>query len=223
MTACALMKDPRVIAFLAEKTGETLQRLELKADDVIRDIHMLANVDQNELTQWAVGACRYCHGDGHGYQRTPAEYRQAMERYLANEADRKLRRGETEGDRDLVGLLFPVLGGVGFDPRKDPHSDCPECFGEGQGREVLKDTRKLSPAARKLYAGIKRTKNGIEVMTRSQDKALDLAARHTGVVKSSMEVTGKNGGPLQHAGAVVALTTDNPIEAAREYQKLMGG
>jgi hypothetical protein len=39
---------------------------------------------------------------------------------------------------------------------------------------------------------------------------------------SVVEQTGLNGGPIQHAGISVQLTTTDPLEAARQYQKLMG-
>lgn len=213
VTSTQLLHDPRVQALLTEKQRETVARLELKAEDVLRDIFHVVEADANELTEYRVGCCRYCHGDGFQYQRTPQEYRDALASY----------RMTPDGKLDPLALKFDHRGGVGYDMRKDPRQDCPECFGEGVGRTIVKDTRKLSLAARTLYAGVKETRHGIEVMTRSKDKAIDLAARHTGVVKSSVEVVGKGGGPVQHAGAVVSLTTTDPIEASREYQKLMGG
>jgi hypothetical protein len=39
-------------------------------------------------------------------------------------------------------------GGPGWDPRRAPHPDCPECFGEGVERVHVNDTRQLSRARR---------------------------------------------------------------------------
>ncbi len=36
---------------------------------------------------------------------------------------------------------------------------------------------------------------------------------------ASMEVTGRDGGPIE----AVAIVTDDPLEAARQYQRLMSG
>ncbi|MFD2298472.1 hypothetical protein ACFSPA_06785 [Paracidovorax citrulli] len=36
---------------------------------------------------------------------------------------------------------------MGYDARKPPNQECPECFGAGQSRTVLKDTRQMSPGA----------------------------------------------------------------------------
>lgn len=219
--AYKLLKDPRVAARLAERKQAIIERLELTAEDVLRDVYLVASADANELTEYRVGCCRYCYGDNFQYQRTPNEYRTALASYIENEKYRKLAvAGDT---RDVFGFKFNPEGGVGFDPRKPPRDDCPECFGEGVGRTVIKDTRNLSDAGKAIYAGIKETRHGIEVIMRDKDKARDLAARHTGVIKSTVELTGKNGGPVQHATAAVTLTTTDPQEAAREYQKIMGG
>lgn len=216
----ALMKNPRIVERLKDRQKDRLERLELTADDVLRDLFLVQTADANELTEYRIGCCRYCYGDGFGYQRTPAEYRRDLDAYIKHEKNKRLQPGD---ERDLAGLKFPYDGGVGFDPRKPPRDECPECFGEGVGRSVIKDTRNLSDRGKAIYAGIKETRHGVEVLMRDKDKARDLAARHTGVVKSSVEVTGRNGGPVQHATAAVTLTTTDPQEAAREYQKLMGG
>jgi hypothetical protein len=77
---------------------------------------------------------------------------------------------------------------VGYDPRRPPHEDCPECFGRGVANVLAKDTRFLSDTGRRQYAGAKVTKNGIEIQARDRDKALDLAAKHTGVAKETVHL-----------------------------------
>ncbi|MGN6312865.1 MAG: terminase small subunit [Rhodanobacteraceae bacterium] len=49
--------------------------------------------------------------------------------------------------------------------------------------------------------------------------ALTLAMRHLGMLKDKVEHTGPNGGPL----SMVTLTTSDPVEAARQYQRVMAG
>jgi hypothetical protein len=56
-----------------------------------------------------------------------------------------------------------------------------ECFGKGLGRTYVNDTRKLSPAAAALYAGIKQTKDGIEVKMHSKLDAMERLCRHLGL------------------------------------------
>jgi phage terminase small subunit len=52
------------------------------------------------------------------------------------------------------------------------------------------DTLDVSPQARKLFAGVKQTKNGIEVMMRSQDVARDNIAKSLGMLVQKMQVAG---------------------------------
>ncbi len=51
------------------------------------------------------------------------------------------------------------MGGFGFDPKAEPHPDCPECGGEGMEDVHVADTRKLRGPAKVLYAGAKRNKH----------------------------------------------------------------
>jgi hypothetical protein len=41
--------------------------------------------------------------------------------------------------------------------------------------------------------------------------------------KTEVAVTGANGGPVQSVSATVTVPANDPIEAARVYQKLMSG
>jgi phage terminase small subunit len=59
-----------------------------------------------------------------------------------------------------------------------------------------KDARLLSERARRLYAGIKVTKDGIEVKMRDQDAALLNLAKHLGMFVQKVEHSGKNGGAI---------------------------
>jgi hypothetical protein len=216
VTASRLMDDPRIAALIVKKRDDILERLDLKAEDVLYDLLHVIRADARDLVEWHVGACRYCYGEGHQYQRTPQEYRDALKAYRETDA----------GKADALALGFDHCGGIGYSNKRPPCPTCPECFGDGEGRQVLKDTRQLNPAAAVLYAGVETTKNGLKMNTRDKDRARDLASRALGMVKTGpLEVVGKGGGPVQHAGTVaaVALTTTDPLEAAQQYQKLMAG
>lgn len=181
--ACAragkILARPEVKA--AIETGEQaiLGKLELTATDVLRVIFNVVGSDANELSEWVVGCCRYCHGDGFQYQRRPQEFRDALAEYMAKPFTRR---------DDPYAMKFDMQGGVGYDVRRPPRDDCPECNGEGVGRQVIKDTRNLSEAARMLYNGVRQGKHGVEIMTLSKDKAIELAAKHTGVAKENIKM-----------------------------------
>jgi phage terminase small subunit len=204
-----LMHDNRVKAIIATRESERLKSARMSADEVAAHIAELAKADPRDLMEYWRGACRHCHGFEFKYQRTPQEYRNALAVHAAARAK--------AGNPDPLGFDLDPLGGLGFTPNKPPHPDCPECYGHGVGYEIIKDSRTLPPGAARLYAGLKVTKEGIEIKTRSQDKALELAARNTGVVRDTVKVDAT----VKGAAAVVALTTTDPAEAARQYQALM--
>jgi hypothetical protein len=55
--------------------------------------------------------------------------------------------------------------------------------------EVIADTRKLPPAVRALYTGVKRTKEGFEIKTQSKDRVLELMFRHHGLLNDKLELS----------------------------------
>ena len=52
-------------------------------------------------------------------------------------------------------------------------------------------TRTLSPQARVLYAGVKQTKDGLEIKMHDQQKALENVARHLGMFQDKLAVEGR--------------------------------
>lgn len=93
--------------------------------------------------------------------------------------------------RDLVQYLRgPCEDCWGEPGYESPNPDCVKCGGRGKGHVVLTDTRKLSPAAAKLYAGVQLGREGIKVNMRDQDAALANIARHLGMFKDSLELKG---------------------------------
>lgn len=162
-----LINKPYIRDEIARRMAEIAERSGITAEEVVLEITRIAKADPRDLFEFRRGACRYCYGEGHRYHRTPQEVRQALAEYAATPA----------GRADPAGLMFDAQGGVGFNPNRPPHADCPECFGMGEGYEYVKDSRDVPPGAARLFAGLQRTKDGIKIMTRSQDKMLELAAK----------------------------------------------
>ncbi|MFJ2989909.1 terminase small subunit [Collimonas sp. NPDC087041] len=138
----------------------------------------ISQANPNSLTQYRRVNCRYCWGEGHRYQFTPAEMEDAMQAL----ADTNTKRALDE----LPELVWDDKGGLGFVGNRDPHPDCPECWGEGVGRPFFTDTRKLGRESLPLYAGVKQTKDGLEIQMHNQTDALDKLARHFGLYKDKL-------------------------------------
>lgn len=165
-TATKLLSKAYIQAAIAEARAKQQQRTEITADRVLREAWNQVTADARELSELIVVCCRHCWGKGHLRQRTQVERDYAYELWV--------EEGEDPDD-------FPEDGGVGFEPNREPHSECPECGGHGYPRVVLKDTRKLSPGAASLYAGVKQTKFGIELLTHSKDAAMEKLFKHLGL------------------------------------------
>lgn len=92
------------------------------------------------------------------------------------------------------------------DPKVEPRPDCEACHGEGVGHAHVADTRKLTGAARKLYAGVRVTKEGLQVQMRSQDGALGLLFDHLGLAAPKRgELSGPNGGPIPVQSSLIEM------------------
>ncbi len=197
-----LLKEPAIQARIAELRAERSQRTEITADMVLEEFWAIAKADPRELIEYRVGACRYCHGEGHRYQRTPRERAEAFAEWgrlgERNRADELSRRRELGGD------TFDELGGVGYNRNAAPHPECPECNGLGEGYTVVKDQRSISPAAARLLAGVKDTEKGIEVKMHNPQDALVSVGKHLGMFTENIDL--KSGGqPLPPAQINVVL------------------
>ncbi len=163
-----LLRKSHIAAELQRLDTKQAQDLGIESDRLILEAWNIATADPRELVEFVVGCCRHCYGEGNRYQRTLAERAVAYEKWATDRLNKK--RGTPPE--------FDDLGGVGYDPRKPPLDTCPECVGDGQGRPVLKDTRRFSAAAVSLYAGVKATQHGIEVKMHSKLDALEKLFRH---------------------------------------------
>jgi hypothetical protein len=166
-----LTKLDRVVAQTQQILTEigTSSKPKLSVTDVVEDIARVLRADPRELIAHWQGACRYCYGYENRYQRTLNEFRDA------------------QCKKD-----FNQMGGAGFNPRREPNDDCPECFGEGEPYERIKDTRELSKDAAALYLGVERTKHGTKLLMRSKDAAREAAARYLGMNKETVNHNIKN-------------------------------
>ena len=186
--ASRLLRNVKVRSAIQMAMAERAKRTQITADEVVLRLLSIADADPNELIELRRACCRYCHGKQFQYQRTTGE----MKRDKAG--------WETLSEKaKLAGQLvapFDQLGGVGYDARKAPHANCPECFGEGVPIPFPKDTRHLSEGARRLFAGIKVTKDGIEIKMQDQAAALVNIAKHLGIFVNKYEHGGNDGGPV---------------------------
>lgn len=161
--------------------------------------------DPDELIGLRVGACRHCWGDDHGFQWKEHEYLKAME------------------DWERLVKITPDLpmpdigGGFGYRRTAAPNATCPVCEGEGLERVVARDTSKLSPGARKLYGGVKQTRNGVEIIMADKVKALENATRMLGGFTDKVRLDGS----ISAMVAAVSLEGKDPAEAARAYLEMV--
>lgn len=171
-----LLADERIAAEVRRWLDELEGKGMASAAEVLAEINRIAMADPRQLTDNWVGCCRHCYGEDHKYQYTPEELRKAIARYHFD-----LRKAKLPADP--AALNFDYEGGIGFNKRKPPLEACTECNGDGETHQRFKDTRKLSPAAARIFAGVKRTKDGIEIKFRNQDKALEMLASHHRLIK----------------------------------------
>lgn len=190
-TASELLATPDVQAAVQKAMDERATRTGITAERVLERIWGIATADPRELIELVRSCCRNCYGKQHKYQRTAQELKNAWAEWRKNEDIRE--------DKGMPSQPFDTEGGTGYDPRRDPHPHCPECFGDGVERVIPKDTRDLAPDARMLYAGVKTTQHGLEIKMHDQTAMLVHAGRHLGLFKERLELSGKNGGPVQHS------------------------
>lgn len=194
---CENLTKPDIASAVEAAMAERSKRVQVTADEVLRELVDVAFSDVNDLVEHRVGCCRFCWGRDFRYQRTRHELERA-EAAHAKQNEEAIRKGQPT-------TPFDEEGGDGYHALRDPNPDCPECFGEGHGRPLFKDTKAASARARRLYSGVKVTKDGMEMKLRSQDKAIELLGRHLGMWKDKVELTGKDGGAIPTSLTVTFL------------------
>lgn len=167
--ASRLLKKVKCHPYYAARQAEMFKRTADVQNATIGVIHAAAFADAREISELRRACCHYCHGIGHRYQHTPREMEDRRAEYDAALA-------EAEANNKTL-PPFDELGGVGYDKRKEPHPDCPECAGEGYQYTYFHDSRTYGPAALALFEGVEETKDGIKVRAGSQKAYRELVAK----------------------------------------------
>jgi len=126
-------------------------------------------------------------------------------------ADRVLRRWwaiATADPQELMQLRRAPCPDCGTPD--EPNPGCGKCHGEGVVQPWFRDTRRLTGDARLLFAGVKTTKDGIEVKVHDQMRATEMVARHLGMFVERQQTLGADGKPVDPVRPVLTIT----IEAA---------
>lgn len=182
-SAARLLTDVNVAAYIAARRAALQDKLEITQEMVLKRWWDIATADPNELVEYRRDNCRFCWGNAHAYQWIDnEEYMREVVRHMrdeerATEAGKKFNREPPDG-----------AGGFGFVKNRAPNPSCPKCDGDGVGYVHIHDTRRATAAGRLLYAGMKEGKEGIELKTHDQMKALDSVARHIGMFKEKVEI-----------------------------------
>lgn len=200
------LKNRQAIKELIESLQKKISKdAEFGIQQVVEIWQDIATADPNELSSNLRRCCRYCYGRGHHYQwKDKAEFGYALGLALKHKPGKGEARQPVPSDE----------GGYGFNFTFRPHPECTECRGEGHLDTFFADTRNLSRAGRRLFAGIKKTKDGLQVVTRDQDAALANLAKFYGMMPDKVQVTG------ELLTATVPLPAD-PVEAANLYAEFI--
>lgn len=174
---------------------------------VLRDLVAIAFADPRELTMLKRESCRHCHGFGHAYQWIDdAEFTKAMVRFRREVATLpEDARGAAEEDAP------DAVGGFGFDPAREPHPNCPRCRGEGVEIIWRADISRLTGPAARLFAGVKETRYGVQILMRDQDRALELLGKHLGMFAQDVNLKNDPENPIALLIAQAQGTALKPV------------
>lgn len=212
--ACRLLADVNIQALVAAEQAKVTQEARIEAADILKEYLTLASADPSKLMQVRRVNCRHCWGVGHQYQWKASEYAKACDA-----ATRPPKKGEAPRP-------FPdCSGGFGFRHNGEPNPECPECDGEGVEDVFFRDTESVTGPERKLIAGVRRTRDGIELKLRDQDGALKILAQYAGLLIDRKELSGKDGGPIALADpSKLAGLTERELSLYGELlARLVGG
>lgn len=190
--AARLLASVRVRTIVEQRKRDRQIRTEIDQDEIVRGLLNEVAGDRNKLVQYRRPPCRCCYGKGFRYQFTPNEMEEAREKHAVTIIQAKAAGVMLTPNE----LLFDEKGGLGFDPRKEPNPDCPECFGEGKGEIFVQDTRKLDPDSLALYDGVERGKDGLKLKMPDRAAARTLLMRHAGMLNDKLKLQGDAENPL---------------------------
>jgi phage terminase small subunit len=202
--ASMLLRNPKVAKRINELRKAAAEKSSLEVMDVLDQWVKIATADPADLIKYRRLCCRCCYGFNNKYQWIDEdEYALAVARAM----DAKKEPPSLEG-------------GVGYIVNKEPHPDCKQCAGEGYEDIYITPTNKLSSQAKLLYAGLRKSRDGVQVLMRDQDDALRNIARFLGMTnKQEVKISTPNNQPLM---SISTVTADQTL-AARIYEELMRG
>lgn len=136
----------------------------------------------------------------------------------------KARQGRTEITQDKV---LEELAKIGFADIRRALEWGPEVMvvDEATGETAVSNgvalvsSEKIDSDTAAAIAEISQTAQGIKIKLHDKRAALVDIGRHLGMFKDKVELTGKDGGPVQTVG----IQTTDPMEAAKVYQDIMAG
>lgn len=210
--ASALAANPKVRSRINALKDEAAKQAVCGIADLMRFFFDIATADPRELVRIERRCCRYCHGANFAFQ-----WKDAQEYSLACA---KAIEGALKSGKDTVIPDFD--GGTGFNPIREPHMDCPQCFGEGHETVKIADTHSLGPKARKLYAGAEMDRFGcIKVRMHDQAKAAEQLVRMLGGFNDKVRIDGMGAGGGSGEAKATILDTFSPEDAAKAYRELL--
>jgi hypothetical protein len=170
-----LRHTPKVAARVQSYKQQIAAAFVITEAELRKDLHDLVDVDPGELSGVWVGCCRYCHGTGGAPQWVDGEE-------LADATEQAIAKNSVAPGT----CVLPKFGGFGYDKRRPPAEDCRECNGFGISYPYVRDTRRLSATARKLYKGHKINKRDgtVELLTHDQTTLRDQLNKSVGLYKS---------------------------------------
>jgi len=189
-----LLQKPSVKAAIDERLEDIATAVGITAEKVLRLRWQIATADPNDLMELRRINCRHCNGNDHHYQWTENEYLEAVNRAV------EIGKPAPDG-----------LGGFGYDLNGPINPNCPECGGLGEEFMHVHDTRHLKGSARRLYAGVQRTKDGLKILTRDQDAALAAIEKYLGMNIERKEISGPGGSPLAITTTKAEDLTDDQL------------
>lgn len=141
-----------------------------KAKRLVQDYEDIYTADPRALITHRRVNCRHCHGVDHSYRWVD------MEEFVERARQMVLKGGGS------TAVLPDPKGGVGFRHNDPVDPDCPKCLGEGVSDIFISDFTKLDAKTLKLLAGVKMTKDGLQVLMHDQMHARDMHAKILGLL-----------------------------------------
>jgi phage terminase small subunit len=174
-----LLQIAEIQAGVQERKNELAAAASITPEWILNQWKMIAIADPNELVSMKIkDCCRYCWGDEGKYQWTAEEYSAAFDTAL-----------------HTAQPIPNAAGGFGFDPTREARTGCESCHAYPELH--IADTTRLKGPARRLYAGVEKTKEGIKIKMRDQSEALKNLAQWRGMMVDRKEISAPGGGAIQ--------------------------